>query len=212
MNGYVKTTWVDNSTPAINAENLNHIEQGIKDVTDEVINGTLHVVDVPYTAENNADNCTTPNTLYYVWVASSVVTHGKMYVLCTPRASSTMSQVALSKEGFLLIRSSQNADFSNVEWVLIPTASNVSTMINNAISGKANSSDVYTKTQADETFVDKTTYNDDLGEIEGQLLQMEDTSNKVTQITGNETNTQYPSAPAVVAYVNAAIAAALNNL
>jgi exonuclease III len=155
MNGYTKTTWIDNSTPAINAENLNHIEQGIKDVTDEVINGTLHIVDVPYTAENNADSCTTPNTLYYVWVASSVVTHGKMYVLCTPRASSKMSQVALSKEGFLLIRSSQNADFSGVEWVLIPTASNVSTMINNAVSGKANSSDVYTKAQANETFVDK---------------------------------------------------------
>lgn len=174
MNSYSKTTWVDNNTPALNAENLNHIEQGIKDVTDEVINGTLHIVDVPYTAENNADSCTTPNTLYYVWVASSVVTHGKMYVLCTPRASSKMSQVALSKEGFLLIRSSQNADFSGVEWVLIPTASNVSTMINNAVSGKANSSDVYTKTQADETFVDKTTYNADLGEIDEQLLQKVD--------------------------------------
>ena len=211
MNGYTKTTWVDNSVPAINAENLNHIEQGIKDVTDEVINGILHVVDVPYTAENNADSCTTPNTLYYVWVASSVVTHGKMYVLCTPRASSTMSQVALSKEGFLLIRSSQNADFSGVEWVLIPTASNVSTMINNAVSGKANTSDVYTKTQADETFVDKTTYNADLGEIDEQLLQTEDISNKVTQIAGNEGVAEYPTALAVKAYVDAAIAAALNN-
>ena len=28
---YEKTVWKDNETPAINAENLNHIEQGIED-------------------------------------------------------------------------------------------------------------------------------------------------------------------------------------
>lgn len=53
--------------------------------------------------------------------------------------------------------------------------------------------------------------NTDLGEIEEQLLQMEDTSNKVTQITGNEGVAKYPTALAVKAYVDAAIAAALNN-
>ena len=31
---YTKTTWVDNSAPAINAENLNKIEQGIYDATE----------------------------------------------------------------------------------------------------------------------------------------------------------------------------------
>ncbi|MEE0874617.1 MAG: hypothetical protein UIH27_14275 [Ruminococcus sp.] len=34
MDPYNKTTWVNGSLPAINAENLNHIEDGIADVTD----------------------------------------------------------------------------------------------------------------------------------------------------------------------------------
>ena len=36
MDPYNKTTWVNGSLPAINAENLNHIENGIADVTDFV--------------------------------------------------------------------------------------------------------------------------------------------------------------------------------
>jgi hypothetical protein len=31
---YTKTTWRDNQSPAINADNLNHIEQGIYDAHD----------------------------------------------------------------------------------------------------------------------------------------------------------------------------------
>ena len=210
MNSYTKTTWIDNSTPAINAENLNHIEQGIKDVTDEVIGGTVHVVAISDNSDNAADSCIEPNTLYYVRVVSSVVAWGKMYLICTPEISAThvKSQIAFSMDGYLITRICTNDVWG--DWVKIPFATEISTMIQNAISGKANISDVYTKTQANETFVDKTTYNTDLGEIDEQLLQTEDTANKVTQITGNETNAQYPSAPAVVAYVNAAIAAALN--
>lgn len=211
MNGYTKTTWIDNSTPAINAENLNHIEQGIKDVTDEVINGTVHVVNVSSGENNAADSCIEPNTLYYVRVVSSVVAWGKMYLICTPENSAThvKSQIAFSMDGYLITRKCTNNVWSG--WEKIPSATEISTMIQNAISGKANSSDVYTKAQANETFVDKTTYNADLGEIDDQLLQMEDTSNKVTQITGNEGVAEYPTVLAVKAYVDAAIAAALNN-
>lgn len=210
MNSYSKTTWVDNNTPALNAENLNHIEQGIKNVTDEVIGGTLHVVNVSSGENNAADSCIEPNTLYYVRVVSSVVAWGKMYVLCTPENSAThiKSQIAFSMDGYLITRQCTNNVWSG--WAKIPSATEISTMIQNAISGKANSSDVYTKTQADETFVDKTTYNADLGEINEQLLQMEDISNKVTQIKGDEGVADYPTARAVKAYVDAAIAAALN--
>ena len=35
---YVPTNWVDGAAPAINASNLNHIEQGIKTATDNTIN------------------------------------------------------------------------------------------------------------------------------------------------------------------------------
>lgn len=34
---YIPTQWVDGSAPAINAANLNHLEQGIKDATDNTI-------------------------------------------------------------------------------------------------------------------------------------------------------------------------------
>jgi hypothetical protein len=34
---YIPTQWVDNAAPAINAANLNHIEHGIKNDTDETI-------------------------------------------------------------------------------------------------------------------------------------------------------------------------------
>lgn len=37
MNNYVETAWVDDDIPALDAENLNHIEAGIKAVTDAVI-------------------------------------------------------------------------------------------------------------------------------------------------------------------------------
>lgn len=45
--------------------------------------------------------------------------------------------------------------------------------------------------------------NEDLGNIEADLLQMEDVSNKISVIDPNSaTNTEYPSALAVVNYVN----------
>lgn len=37
MDNYVETAWVDDDIPALDAENLNHIEAGIKAVTDAVI-------------------------------------------------------------------------------------------------------------------------------------------------------------------------------
>lgn len=36
MNSYLKTVWRNGQPPALNADNLNHIEQGIYDVTEEV--------------------------------------------------------------------------------------------------------------------------------------------------------------------------------
>ena len=36
MNNYVKTVWVDDNTPALNAANLNHIEDGVAAATEAV--------------------------------------------------------------------------------------------------------------------------------------------------------------------------------
>ena len=38
IDSYVKTNWVNGQAPALNAANLNKIEQGIYDVTEEVRN------------------------------------------------------------------------------------------------------------------------------------------------------------------------------
>jgi len=35
---YVPTNWVDGTAPAINAQNLNHIETGVKNATENTIN------------------------------------------------------------------------------------------------------------------------------------------------------------------------------
>lgn len=55
---YIPTEWVNGVAPAINAENLNHIEQGIKNITSSVISNqwydpntkTLYLTDVPTTS------------------------------------------------------------------------------------------------------------------------------------------------------------------
>ena len=43
---YVPTEWFDNTAPAINASNLNHIELGIKSVTDCASNMDNNIVDL----------------------------------------------------------------------------------------------------------------------------------------------------------------------
>ena len=52
---YIPTQWVDGSAPAINAANLNHLEQGIKDATDNTIEldgrvQDLETADLPWAA------------------------------------------------------------------------------------------------------------------------------------------------------------------
>jgi hypothetical protein len=34
---YITTDWINGTTPAINEDNLNHLEIGVKEVTDEVL-------------------------------------------------------------------------------------------------------------------------------------------------------------------------------
>lgn len=43
---YTKTNWINDSTPAINADNLNKIEQGIYDNAEDIINITNQINDV----------------------------------------------------------------------------------------------------------------------------------------------------------------------
>lgn len=72
--GYTKTTWVDGTTPAINATNLNNIEDGIARVsvsstTDNTLprfhstNGTLQTSGVVVDDNNNVSGIGTDLTL-----------------------------------------------------------------------------------------------------------------------------------------------------
>jgi len=44
---YIPTIWVNGTTPAINATNLNHIENGIKNSTDAINELDLEIGDEP---------------------------------------------------------------------------------------------------------------------------------------------------------------------
>ena len=68
VNKYDKTPWKDGSTPALNAENLNKIEQGISDVTEATnksigavnkLNENVTSLDTNLTAVDNKINSLT---------------------------------------------------------------------------------------------------------------------------------------------------------
>lgn len=67
MNSYAKTTWVDNDIPALDAQNLNHIEDGIYAVTEEV---RARGSSVKYKEDVALDRCTDADTVYNAAVDS----------------------------------------------------------------------------------------------------------------------------------------------
>jgi len=80
MEIYVPTVWVNETAPSIDSTNLNHIEQGIQDVTAEVIvltntkvgsltgePGTSSVPNLVRCTQESYDDLTPiPDTLYFV--------------------------------------------------------------------------------------------------------------------------------------------------
>ena len=52
INSYVKTEWVNGQAPALNAANLNKIEQGIYDITEEVKNINVEEMVTDEVSEN----------------------------------------------------------------------------------------------------------------------------------------------------------------
>lgn len=73
MNSYTKTMWVNGQAPAISAENLNHIEEGIKAATDAIIamdakdNGKMNV---KYVIDGSVDSADQYNTVYVHIISS----------------------------------------------------------------------------------------------------------------------------------------------
>lgn len=77
---YTPTTWVNGSTPALNATNLNHIEQGIADASFELCYGTISSNSCTITNENIH---TTSLIDYYLpviseYASASIVSEGSV--------------------------------------------------------------------------------------------------------------------------------------
>ena len=53
---YTPTTWRNNQSPAINADNLNHIEQGISNAHSDIAVNTQNIESLTTQAQNNANN------------------------------------------------------------------------------------------------------------------------------------------------------------
>lgn len=66
--GYIKTTWVDDNLPALNASNLNKIEQGIEDAT-EISNSFTATF---YTGRDKTGTSFTSPNCRYVKIGSIV--------------------------------------------------------------------------------------------------------------------------------------------
>lgn len=66
MDSYEKTTWRNGAAPALSAENLNNIEEGIEDVTNEVIDLESKMTSVKNISRSELDSATDPHTMYRV--------------------------------------------------------------------------------------------------------------------------------------------------
>ena len=53
---YTKTTWRNNQAPAINADNLNHMEQGIESAHNQIDVNTSNIESLTTQVQNNATN------------------------------------------------------------------------------------------------------------------------------------------------------------
>ena len=53
---YTKTTWRNNQAPAINADNLNHMEQGIESAHNQIGVNTSNIESLTTQVQNNATN------------------------------------------------------------------------------------------------------------------------------------------------------------
>lgn len=67
MNSYNKTQWVNGQAPAISAENLNHIEEGIRAATDAIIamdNKNGGKMNIQHATDSEIDSADQYNTVY----------------------------------------------------------------------------------------------------------------------------------------------------
>lgn len=117
---YAKTTWVDDAAPPVNAANLNKLEQGIYDVTNEVIAQTPKYVTlaqfaalVPYDSQEvylvvDATNCVVWHLRYNNGSASSYkweyLGGGPVRIDATGGSTSSTSYIDIAASSFVLPR------------------------------------------------------------------------------------------------------------
>lgn len=86
---YTKTNWVNDSSPYIDAANLNKIEQGIEDAHNQS-GGTLESFDVPISSGWQANLNEVPNAVQSFRKKSGVVVLNGLYLVQTPVTAGTV--------------------------------------------------------------------------------------------------------------------------
>lgn len=194
MQAYEKTFWSDNEGEPLYAENLNNIENGIEAATEGVTAVEQGKADISHTHPvDSAFSLTSTNPIQNVVVTRKI---NEIVADANNNFSNVNTQLAGKADksttlgGYGIIDAVDLTEYySDMENIDSKFAT-----VNTQLSGK----------------VDSSVYNQKIGEIEGslddidsQLLQMEDISHKVDVIDHvAATNTQYPSARAVVNYIN----------
>jgi len=194
MNSYIKTNWVNGGEPAITAENLNNIENGIEAATEGVTAVEQGKADISHTHPvDSAFSLTSTNPIQNVVVTRKINE----------------------------IVADANNNFSNVNTQLAGKADKSDTYIkgevNMMLSNKADKASVYTKTAVDTNFVNINDYQDNIDSIDLQLGTIEQSlsnkadksttdaielslqhkendANKVVTVSEESTDTEYPSA------------------
>lgn len=105
MNSYNKTTWINGQAPALSAENLNNIENGIEAVTNEVIKSVQNVQLNGSTPYPNVDSAIENDIVYRVFAEGSGNPRGWLW-FCGSKyyVDVEVAQIRIDREGKLYRR------------------------------------------------------------------------------------------------------------
>ena len=97
---YTKTTWVNNGSPYINADNLNHMEEGIYTNSTDVATNTSNI-----TTNSSKFNYSTDETVVGKWINDKPIYRKVIYISSLPNNTQTdISVSSMNIEQFVDVR------------------------------------------------------------------------------------------------------------
>lgn len=116
MNSYNKTVWINGQAPALSAENLNNIENGLEAVTNEVINSVQNVQLSGSTQYPNVNSAIENNVSYRVFAQGGGSPRGWLWFCGSKNyVDVEVSQIRMDREG-KLYRRVGTANGGTVTW------------------------------------------------------------------------------------------------